>query len=207
MISWSRLLRGNFRDPLLGRDILLGGILAGLLAIDDHLDELVRLGMGQPISQPHSLNWQMLTSVRYSIGQTLDGSIHALLDVMQMLFVFLLLRLLLRKIWLASTVFVVLVGFTFGVPGADYPIVGWIMVALAASVFLFVLVRYGLVAATVGLYIQRSLEGVALTGDFTVWYTPSVLFPAVVALALLAYGFHISLAGQPIFGTGRLLDE
>jgi hypothetical protein len=163
--------------------------------------------MGQPISEPHGLNWDMLTSVRYPIGQTVDGLIHALLQVMQFLFIFLLLRILLRKIWLASLVLVVLVGFMFGVSGGDSPLVGWILVGLIMTVFLFVLVRYGLVATTVGVYIIGSLDHVALTGDFTLWYTPSVLIPVVAALALLAYGFHISLAGQPIFGMAKLLDE
>jgi hypothetical protein len=102
---------------------------------------------------------------------------------------------------------IVLIGLIYGAPGADEPIVAWIQAASITSVFLFVLVRYGLVAATAGLYINNTLDQMALTGDFTVWYAPSFLIPVVTALALLGYGFYISLAGQPLFGTGTLLDE
>jgi serine/threonine-protein kinase len=207
IISWSRLLRGKLRDPLLGRDILVGGVLAGVFGMIEHLDKLVFLAMGRPMSEPDGVNWGMLGSVRFSIGNTIDGSIHGLLQVMQGLFIFLLLRILLRNVWLAGAVMIVLIGLIYGAPGADEPIVAWIQAASITSVFLFVLVRYGLVAATAGLYINNTLDQMALTGDFTVWYAPSFLIPVVTALALLGYGFYISLAGQPLFGTGTLLDE
>ena len=71
---------------------------------------------------------------------------------------------------------------------------------------LFVIVRFGLVAATVGFYLTDLLGGIGLSGNLTVWYAPSFLIPAFATFALLAYGFHISLAGQPMFGSGRLSD-
>ncbi len=67
--------------------------------------------------------------------------------------------------------------------------------------------RYGLVATTVGFYLNDMIAPVPPAVDFTAWYAPLSLIPIVAALALLAYGFHISLAGQPLFGTGNLLDE
>jgi serine/threonine-protein kinase len=207
IISWSRLLRGKFRDPMLGRDILIGGVLAGVLGMLLHLDELVPLAMGQPLPQPHGLNWFMLGSVRFTVGQTVDGSIHELLGVMQGVFILLLFRILLRKVWLAGAAFVVMLGFMEGAPGADNQVLAWTQITLTVFVVLFVLLRYGLVATTVGFYISRTLDQVGLTGDFTAWYAPSFLIPAVAVLALLAYGFYISLAGQPMFGTGHLLDD
>jgi serine/threonine-protein kinase len=207
IISWSRLLRGKLRDPLVGRDILVGGILAGGFGMLEHLDKLLLLSMDQPISQPHGVNWSMLGSIRFSIGNTIDGSIHELLSVMQGVFVFLLLRIVLRKVWLAAAAMIVLIGFMNGAPGADNPVIAWIQVALMTLLVLFVLLRYGLVATTVGFYLDRTLDQVALTGDFSVWYAPFFLIPAFAALALLVYGFYISLAGQPLFGTARLLDE
>jgi serine/threonine-protein kinase len=207
IISWSRLLRGKFRDSMVGRDILIGGVLAGVMGMIVHLDELVPLAMGQPLARPHGMNWSMLGSVRFSVGHTLDGSVHELLGVMQGVFIFLLFRILLRKVWLAGAAFVVMMGFMQGAPGADYPVVAWAQITLVVVVVLFVLLRYGLVATTAGFYIHRTLDQVGLTGDFTAWYAPSFLIPAIAMLALLAYGFHISLAGQPIFGTGHLLDD
>jgi serine/threonine-protein kinase len=207
IIAWSRLLRGKFRDPLIGRDILIGGVLAGTFGLVIQLDSLVPFVTGQPIASPHGLAFNALGSVRWTIGATVDGAVHALLSVMQGLFILLLLRILLRKIWLAGIVFALLIAFMEGAPGADQAIIAWIQVAAITSVVLFVLVRYGLVATTVGLYLQDSLDNLGLTGDFSVWYAPSFLIPAVVALALLLYGFHTSLAGQPIFGSGKLLEE
>ena len=39
MITWSRLLRGKIRDPLVGRDILLGGMCGILLVLVTQLEE------------------------------------------------------------------------------------------------------------------------------------------------------------------------
>ena len=41
MITWSRLLDGKFRDPLVGRDILIGGMCGILLVLVVQLDILL----------------------------------------------------------------------------------------------------------------------------------------------------------------------
>ena len=69
LVSWSRLLAGGFRDPLVGRDVL-AGCLVGAFAI-----VLVRLGwfvpswLGDPPAQPHSRDhsgsfWERVQSLR-----------------------------------------------------------------------------------------------------------------------------------------------
>ena len=48
MITWSRLLGGKFRDPLVGRDILLGGMCGILLVLVVQLDILLPSWLGLP---------------------------------------------------------------------------------------------------------------------------------------------------------------
>ncbi len=206
IISWNRLLAGNFRDPMIGRDILIGGILAGTFGVLEHLDDLFLMLTGRPI-QLYGLNGNMLFNARFALGFTVDTSIHALLQVMQGLFVLLLLRILLRRFWLAGAVFILLIGFMNGVPGSDTPIVAWIQTTLMVSAVLFVVVRFGLVAGTVGFYLSDMLSQVVSTTDIAAWYAQPSLIPIAAMVALLVYGFHISLAGRPVFGEAKLLDE
>jgi hypothetical protein len=149
----------------------------------------------------------MLMGVRWTFGKIVDDLIHSLLQVMQGLFVLLLFRILFRKLSIACAAFVLLIVLTNGEIASDTAAVSLIQSVAIASVILYVLVRYGLVATTVGLYIETLLDNLAPTGDLTVWYAPSFLLPIATSLALLAWGFHTSLAGQPIFGSAKLLDE
>jgi hypothetical protein len=45
-----------------------------------------------------------------------------------------------------------------------------------------------------------------VTTDFSAWYAGSTIFALAVALALMAYGFYISLAGQKLF-SGDLIGD
>src|SRR6202140_4029748 len=78
LVSWSRFLAGGFRDPLVGRDILVGCFL-GAFSIP-----LVRLGwfvpswLGQPPMQPYTgPQWQFMGS-RAIIADTSNGLILSL---------------------------------------------------------------------------------------------------------------------------------
>ena len=43
LISWSRLLAGKFRDPLIGRDLLAGSLLGSVVALGVHISECASL--------------------------------------------------------------------------------------------------------------------------------------------------------------------
>ena len=83
---------------------------------------------------------------------------------------------------------------------------GAIFGALGAAITVFVLTRLGLLAMTSFLLFQSLCIEYPLTTDFAVWYAGGSLFAAAVAVSLALYGFHISLAGQPLF-RGKLLED
>jgi serine/threonine-protein kinase len=207
IISWSRVLRGRFRDPLVGRDILIGGLLGTSFAILQHLDDFAIFFTPIALANPTEVDWPSLTSLPFATGLVLDDTIHSLMRVMEGTFVLLLLRIVLRNIWLTGAAFVLLIGLMEGVPASEVPILSWTQVILIVSVILFVIVRYGLVATAVGFYIGDVLERAVLPDSLSAWYAPQGLLPLVAVLALLLYGFHIALAGQPALAFGKLLEE
>ena len=126
----------------------------------------------------------------------------AVLFALVFLFMLVLLRVLLRKTWLAMALWCVLVGAP--VLGENLPF-EWATGLARALVMLFVLRRGGLLGLTVTLFCFFNLVEAPLTLDFSAWYAGRAL-PVVAVLAGLAfYGFHTSLAGKPFFG--RLLED
>jgi hypothetical protein len=200
------MLRGRFHDPLIGRDILVGGILgAGVTALDS-LTDYIPTWLGQPPARPRGFNFTLLHGPSWTAGTVLDSMVHALLQLMSAFFVLLLLRIVLRKQWLAAGAFVLLfVAITSS--GTDDPWMALPVGVVIITIFTIVLVRYGLVAATAGFYFILILQECPLTVDLSAWYAQGFIVPLLVVVALLIYGFHTALAGQPVFGSGRLLDE
>jgi hypothetical protein len=59
--------------------------------------------------------------------------------------------------------------------------------------------RFGLLAALVGVFVGQVLGEVPWTTDLSVWYADRTLIAAVVLAVLLVYGFSIALGGRSIF--------
>jgi hypothetical protein len=52
LISWSRILAGRFRDPMVGRDILAGVTLGLLITVLSHSGRFLVAWMGIPDPKP-----------------------------------------------------------------------------------------------------------------------------------------------------------
>ena len=74
--------------------------------------------------------------------------------------------------------------------------------AVTASLMLFVLTRVGLLAAG-ALFLAQTVDSPPLV--FSQWYAGRAIIPLLAPLALLFYGFYISLGSQPVFG--KALEE
>ena len=115
---------------------------------------------------------------------------------------FFLLRAVLRKEWLAATVFVLICAVPSFLDGG--PISGaFVLVVAAAEIFVFL--RFGLLAWVFANFFGHYLQ-FPLTTDSSAWYAGTSLFILLVLAAIAIYGFRIALAGRPAFsGTG--LDD
>ncbi|HZI93890.1 MAG TPA: serine/threonine-protein kinase [Patescibacteria group bacterium] len=199
VISWNRLLEGRLRDPLVGRDILVGSLLGVVAAIVFSLGRLLPgwIGLPPPIPWPIE-NTMDLVSLRYATAHMLDYHVHALLDTMQVLLLLLFLRGVLRKQWLAAVVCCLVLSLQFSL-GSDYPWL-WLVIGLGiVSCLIVALTRFGLIAATSAGLMLSALLGLALTPNLSAWYATSSLLGLALLLGLAVFGFHASLAGRPLF--------
>ncbi len=202
IISWSRVLTGRFRDPLVGRDILIGVLLGTAALATASLAPLLPSWIGLPASQPARFDTTHLQGARWTIGQILDRHIHAILDVMMVLVLLLILRLLLRKQWLAAGALAIVLTAIFGSElgsKGENPAISFSVAAIITSIAVFALIRFGLLAATAFAFCFPLIDGLPITTDPSAWYlwTPAIAILAVLGLAV--YGFNTSLAGRPLW--------
>ena len=206
LISWGRVLAGQLRDPVVGRDLLLG-ILAGVfLAAASRVQELLPGWMGKIALPPQSnMDFDSLTGLRDLIGSIpAYVAIYVFLSLL-FFFIFFLIRLVLRKEWLAVVVVLSLVSL-FAAWGDNHPVLNTIYVLVIFGTALAVLVRFGLFALVVTLCANAVLRGYLLTTHLSAWYAEPTFFVFFVFLAAAIFGFYTSTAGKSLFG-GISLDS
>ncbi|MGH9743171.1 MAG: protein kinase domain-containing protein, partial [Candidatus Acidiferrum sp.] len=200
LISWSRLLAGKFRDPLVGRDILIGVVYGVAVALFETSDNFLLPLLGKLPPMPGGVSTDSLMGVRDAVSillfYVLDWTFYALC----FFFVgFLILRLL-RKPWIAMLAIAAIGTLTsFGNNQSEHPVFTSIALAIIYISFIVILRRVGLLALVVGLVVQNVLHVFPATTHLSRWYASSSL-AGLAAVSLLAiYGFHTALAGQRLF--------
>ena len=195
IISWSRLLSGQFRDPLVGRDVLFGVMLGVVWILIFATRSIQELRMGAPPVLGAS---EYLTGGREALGQWLiqiPGSILATL----FFFILLLgLKALLRKDWLAAIVFVALYALPIGL-NSSYVAVELPTQILAYAVALLIVYRFGLVPLACAIFTINMLGNVPFTTDLSAWYFTDSVLALLSVVALAGWGFYHSLGGEPVW--------
>ncbi len=204
MISWSRVLAGQLRDPLVGRDLLTGVALGVGFGNWLYLSQFAEGWFGKLPPEPGTSSLFSLLGVRASAGNVLNHIAVWLGAALVLFFFFFLLRLLLRRDWLAGTVFVIIL-LTPSYAG-KYPLVDTVFVGVFFAAVIIALKRFGLFAL-VAFGVSQDLLGTLIqTSHLGAWYAASTILTIVFLLALAIYGFKTSLAGQQIF-SGAALDD
>jgi serine/threonine-protein kinase len=198
IISWSRLLAGDFRDPLVARDLLLGAIFGFGIVLWQVSVFLVR---GWLQDEPASQNLGIGQFVPALVGQITTPLLHGF----QILFLVILLAMLFRRDWLGFVaVWMIQTAFIAFVQGGA-PI-NWVVAGVSAALTTLVLYRYGLLALFSTSFFIHMYIFFPVTTNITSWYALGFLLDLVIVLVVIGYTFYSSLAGQRVFGA-RLLDE
>jgi Protein kinase domain len=202
IVSWSRVLAGDWRDPLVGRDVLMGCVMSVLFVLNFSLAHLVPAWLGSP-TRPRSFALQALHGSRAVVEIVLDFVASGVFTGLALLFVLFLLRMLLRRQWAAAAVFVAIM---VAVASAEGPLLFVPFGLIAAVLWVFILTRLGLVAAIVYFFCVNLLIEIPITTEASAWYA-GIGFAALLVFASLAlYGFYTSLGGRSVFGELKLED-
>ena len=113
-------------------------------------------------------------------------------------FMLFLLRLLLRREWIAGLAFVAIITFATTL-ATTTPLVDYPLNAMAFGILAYTLLRFGLLAAMITSLVGQVLA-LGWMLDFGAWYAGMALMPSVLVVILTVYGFRVSLAGRKLIG-------
>lgn len=207
IISWSRLISGQVRDAVVGRDILFGVAFGTLWLVIFEVAyiPLARIGAAPPL--PSSA---YLLGGRHALGHWVTQIPFSIFGTLQFFFLLLGLKVVVefllklvglkgwRGDWIAAVLFVAsFVGrrsLESTHLAVDVPVIFLIYGILA-----LIVLRFGLVSLAVGAFTVDMLGGVPFTADFSAWYASTTLLALLSVVALAGWGFYHSLGGEPLW--------
>jgi len=199
MVAWSRVLDGRWRDPLVGRDFLIGMAVAPLfLLFADQLHILVPplLGLPKPpppMPSPGPGFLGPITDAWLEGSAAVAGIFAVLLNVAFMATAFFVFFFVVQRLvrWRAAATGIVLVFMTLAIwttPVSDYSWIGVGCGAVASILLVFLLDRLGIVATSGAFLVVATYHQYAVTLDPSRPYFSSGMtaMVALLGIALLA---------------------
>jgi hypothetical protein len=197
LISWSRLIAGGWKNPLVGHDVLIGV----LFGIGMFLLVCLRLALpdwfpvaGITVWGPGRQSWRegsvFLGDIASNILAVMDG-------IGSLAIVFLVAKITRSKV--AGMAVVALFAIGINLLGENIGVE--LLVASAAVIlWLICLMRVGLLSVCVSRCVFYTLGGGLVTSDLSRWYAWRGLTELAVVSAIALYGFKVALGGKPLFG-------
>lgn len=190
LISWSRMLNGRWRDPMVARDVLIGIAAGAAIALTAHATFLAgteRMFTSiTPIgSFRHTIYIMLFTGVDQAIGRALFGAV---------------LLLTLRAIFRRMDIVMVMAVLLSSLAVADMPggpiALRVIWAVLASSVVYAIFFRFGMLTIAATSYAALILTEMPITSDPGSWYFGTSMF-VLASLAVPAiFAFWQSLGGK-----------
>jgi serine/threonine-protein kinase len=200
LVSWVRALDGRFRDPLVGRDLLVGGAAGALVVLVSRISAWTVLALGGTSELPDASFWGSLALRGPASALVALVGIHTaeLLAVMIPVTLLVIFRLLLRRSGL-TVVALSLVGLVVAYPGSGSIPAYALGFLFIASIGWIALLRFGLLAFATMTTVSSWIELMPLTIHPEGWYLGVMLLALVVIAAPALYGFWTAQGGRPLF--------
>jgi hypothetical protein len=188
-------LTGGVRDPLVGRDILFGVLLGVIWIVVFKINHLVLLKVG---AAPELLSTDYLVGMRRGLGAWLSQIPGSILGTLQFFFVFLGLKLALKRDWLATIAFVAFFATAKSL-GSNYVAVDAATSIVVYLILALIVYRFGLVPLACAIFTVDMFGNVPFTADFSAWYLAMSMFALLSVVALAMWGFYHSLGAGPLW--------
>jgi serine/threonine protein kinase len=195
IISWSRLLSGSLRDPLVGRDILFGMILGVVWILTFQIRSIPMMRLG---ASPYVFSTEFLMGGREALGTWLREWPQSIQTTLVFFFVLFGLKVLLRKEWIAGIVLVAIFAVPRGL-SSTYMAVEIPAQILVYAIAVVIVLRFGFVPLACAVFTVNLLGNVPFSADLSTWYMPTSILALLSVVALAGWGFYTSLGGEPVW--------
>jgi serine/threonine-protein kinase len=206
LIGWTRALSGHLRDPLVGRDVLVGVAVGTIGALLIASRELVPRVFGVTLATPQLPSALILYGTRVAMSLAVQLVRPAMVNAMQIVGIVVFLKIVVKRTWLVLVLAsVALLPFVMSRTFAGEQPTIELAISLAAIALIFaVLLRFGLLSLIVAIYTSRAIESFPLTTDFSKPYAGASLLLLASIAGLSMFGFYASRGGEPLFGRAIL---
>lgn len=196
LVAWSRVLRGQARDPLVGSEVLLGAVLGAGWAVTQALERPLTgwLGLTARSTVRADAYFAGLLSTRYALAGDLDILCSSIYQGLAFLLLLVLLRRLLRRPLAAGVVGTLLMAVLL-VPRGSNPWVSWPLIgAGGVGLLVWFMLRHGLLTVVTGLFVALVLARAPLTMRLDTWYADLSVVAIALSGAVALYGFFTARA-------------
>ena len=189
LVSWARLLGGGWRDPVVGRDALIGIVWGAVLAVILLAVQRVPVRLGHAAPLPNGGNVEALLGTSRLLADVVSLPISSTLLGLGALLLFLVLRFLTRRDLPAAALLIALLTLSLLAQAEES---AWLMLPLGLGIYVsyaVLLLRFGVLSAIAGAFTVDVLVGMPLFPDLGRWTGSAtlVVVPLVIGLAALAF--------------------
>jgi serine/threonine protein kinase len=195
IISWSRLLSGQARDPVVGRDILFGVALGVIWILIFQIRYIPMMRMG---AAPALFSTDALMGGRTALGAWLYQWPSSIQTTLAFFFLLFGLKVLLRREWIAAIVLVAISALPRGL-SSTFMAVEIPAQILVYAIAVLIVLRFGFVPLACAVFTVNLMANVPFSADFSAWYMPTSILALLSVVALAGWGFYHSLGGEPIW--------
>jgi serine/threonine protein kinase len=195
IISWTRLVDGRVRDPLVGRDLVFGVLIGMSWILVYELGTWFEIHTGAPFTIPVS---EFLLGTREALAMCFSIAVNSIMGTLMFFLTLVLLRVLVRNRWLAAVLFVLIYSLP-KIVTSDHVFAATLVWVPIEAIAAIAVVRFGLIALGVACFMANLLLNVPYTLDFSNWYAAHCVFIVLLFVALGVWGFYLSLAGKQLW--------
>jgi protein kinase-like protein/zinc ribbon protein len=194
IISWTRLVSGKLRDPLVGRDMVSGVLLGMAWVLIFEIGNLFSIRLGDALQLGSS---DLLGGFREAVGYYFNVAGNSIQGALAFFLMLVLIKLIVRNQWLAVLVFLA-IQVTPRVLGSDHVWLDFVVWLLVYAIAALAVVRFGLIALGIGVFLANVLLSVPYSLDFSNWYAAHNLLLVFSFFAIGVWGFYLSLGGKKL---------
>ncbi len=195
LITWNRLIAGQFGDPRLGSHILLGVVigLAMFYMFILRLHWLMQNG-----APPDDIDMAELLGVRHLISRVAGTAFGALQAGPLIFFTLCGLRFVLKRDWAAAVAAALILGLREGLGKTSENLaLDAALIVVVYFVLALVLLRMGMVPAILCIFVVNLCSSIPITGDFGSWMNPVAVTYLLLIASIALYGFWRSQSSPP----------
>jgi serine/threonine-protein kinase len=197
LVASTRLMAGQWRDRLVGREVLIGSVAGAFNAI------IARLVIALPswLARPETLPNERAVGYTFATGfsglNLFDGIGWSVFNSLLLFFLFLLMRIVLRRDWLAAAAVAVFFSLPPFLEG-DNPAISGVGALLIGALLMAVMLRSGILAATAMNLVASIFLMFPMTFQLSAWYSRIGFVALAWAVAVTLFGFFVSIQGQKL---------